>query len=47
MQVDYQVIINMYASVFALGFPIGLIMLIGEKLVFMFQDFVLGKRVKF
>ena len=46
MSVDYQVVVNMYSAIFMVAMPIGLTMLIGEKLLHIFQDFVLGKRVK-
>lgn len=46
MSVDYQVVVNMYTAIFAVAMPIGLVMLVGEKLLHIFQDFVLGRRVK-
>lgn len=44
MEVDYQVVVNLYTTLMLIGFPIGLVMLIAEKLIYIFQDFVLGKK---
>lgn len=46
MLADYQMVVDMFVSIFSVGVPIGFAMLIGEKLLIIFQDFVLGKKVK-
>lgn len=44
MLYDIQSIIDMYCNCFLLAFPLGLVMLIAEKLIYIFQDFILGKK---
>lgn len=43
MNIDFQVILNLFSFVFSIGFSIGLIMIICEKIAMIFQDFVIGR----
>ena len=44
MIIDYQVVMNLFINCFTFAFPIGLIMLICEKILDIFQNFVLGRK---
>ena len=42
---DYQVVVDLFTSITIISFPIGLIILIAEKIVSIFLKFVFGKEV--
>ena len=46
MDYNIQTIVDLYSSFMLIGFPIGIVMLIAEKLTLWFQDFILGKNVR-
>lgn len=47
MTVDYQIIVNMLTNVMIVSFPIALIFMICQKLIYIFTSFVFGKEVTF
>ena len=46
MEIDYQIIVDLIANLGIIVFPISLIFCISEKLVDIFLNFVIGKRVR-
>ena len=46
MEIDYQIIVDLIANLGIIVFPIALIFCIVEKLVDIFLNFVIGKRVR-
>lgn len=46
MDYDIQIIVNMFVAFCKIGFPIALVMNIAEKLISIFQDFVMGRNVR-
>ncbi len=47
MEIDYQVVVNLVASIMLVSFPIALIFMICQKLVGIFVAFVFGKEISF
>ncbi len=45
MEYDLQIIVDLFVLFCTVGFPIGLVMCIAEKLVDIMKRFILGKKV--
>lgn len=45
MELNYQVIIDSIASIMLVACPIGIALLVSEKLINIFYSFLFGKRV--
>lgn len=47
MVMDLQVLTDLFKTFMMIAFPIALVMLIAEKLISIFKQFVLGNEVRF
>lgn len=46
MTIDYQVLIDAYTQLTLFAFPLGVIMLLCEKLIGIVQRFIFGKEIR-